>query len=222
MAVDTKERILDVSERLFADRGFSKTSLRDITSEAGVNLAAVNYHFGSKEALLSAILERRFRPINDKRIALLDELEAAAGKDGPELEDILRAFIGPPFQAWAETGECIQKFLKLVGQIHAEINEEVRAIFIDQFDVVWQRYTAALHRALPDLEPDEVGRRSGFVVGSMAHTMIWGEQHGLRTAGNASDPGQLLDSLVAFAAAGMSAPVPMRIGVRASARRRRS
>ncbi len=220
MAVDTKERILDVSERLFADRGFSETSLRDITSEAGVNLAAVNYHFGSKEALLSAILERRFRPINDKRIALLDQLEAAAGKPGPELEDILRAFLGPPFYAWAEMGECVQKFLKLVGQIHAEINEDVRAIFIDQFDVVLQRYTAALQRALPALGPDEVGRRSGFVVGAMAHTMIWGEQLGSRTGGTFSDPGQLLDSLVGFAAAGMSAPVPIRVGVRSTRRRR--
>lgn len=220
MAVDTKGRILDVSERLFADRGFAKTSLRDITSEAGVNLAAVNYHFGSKEALLSAILERRFRPINDKRIALLDELEASAGKHGPELEDILRAFLGPPFQAWAEMGECVRKFLKLVGQIHAEINEEVRAVFIDQFDVVLQRYTAALQRALPDLEPDEVVRRSAFVVGAMAHTMIWGEQLDSRTPGEFNDPSQLLDSLVSFSAAGISAPVPLQVGVRATAQGR--
>ena len=62
MAGETRERILDVAERLFADSGFASTSLRDITAEAGVNLAAVNYHFGSKEALLGAILERRIRP----------------------------------------------------------------------------------------------------------------------------------------------------------------
>ena len=94
MASETKERILDVAERLFADRGFAATSTRDITGEASVNLAAVNYHFGSKEALLESVLERRFRPINENRIALLDELERAAGREGPDVEDILTALGG--------------------------------------------------------------------------------------------------------------------------------
>ena len=79
MASDTKKLILDVAERLFADRGFSATSLRELTSEAGTNVASVNYHFGSKEALLAAVLERRLRPINERRLEILDKLEHTAG-----------------------------------------------------------------------------------------------------------------------------------------------
>ena len=95
MAADTKEQILDVAERLFADRGFPATPLRDITSEAGVNLASVNYHFGSKEALLAAVLERRLRPVNARRLELLDAIESAAGNGAPNAEEVIRAFSLP-------------------------------------------------------------------------------------------------------------------------------
>ncbi len=209
MAAETKERILDVAERLFADFGFPVTSLRDITREAGVNLAAVNYHFGSKEALLAALLERRFRPINDRRLALLDELEkaAAAGSTSPELEDILRAFLGPPFYKQAE-GDCGMKFLKLVGHIHSETNQELRVGLMNQFESVLARFTAAMQRALPDLDSDEADRRIRFVIGSMAFTMMWEEQMAPRGHQPAQAPERLLESLVRFSVAGMAAPAP--------------
>ncbi len=95
MAIETKERILDVAERLFADFGYKATSLRDITSEAGVNLASVNYHFGSKDALLTALLDRRFEPVNRRRLELLDGLEASAN-GAVDLPALVRAFLSPP------------------------------------------------------------------------------------------------------------------------------
>ena len=205
MASGTKERILNAAERLFADSGLGATSLRDITSEAAVNLAAVNYHFGSKEALLKAVLERRFRPINERRISWLDELENQAGENGPALEDILLAFLGPSFDAWTHYGDSGQKFLRLVGQIHTQPKEEIRTVFVSQFDQVLDRYTKALMRALPSLDPDEVRRRMFFVVGAMAQTMIWGEQFASRTSQGAHNLRQIRESLVRFAAAGFAA-----------------
>src|SRR5579871_5345079 len=93
--VSTKDRILDTAERLFARDGFEATSLRAITAEAGVNLAAVNYHFQSKEALVRAVIGRRMGPVNEKRLAMLDACETAAG-DGPlPLEGVLEAFVRP-------------------------------------------------------------------------------------------------------------------------------
>jgi AcrR family transcriptional regulator len=206
MAAETKERILDAAERLFADSGFAATSLRDITSEAEVNLASVNYHFGSKEALLGAILERRLRPINDQRIALLDELESRAGAPGPALDDIVAAFVGPPFHSWAQAGNGGSKFLKLIGQFHSQANEEIRAAFLRQFEQVLARFTAAFERALPDLNPTEVTTRVLFIVGAMAHAMTWGEQPAARTPHEPCHSDKLLDSLISFAAAGMAAP----------------
>src|ERR1700678_1667806 len=88
--LDTKTKILDAAEKLFGEKGFDGTSLRDITTEADVNLAAVNYHFQSKESLIEAVIMRSAEPVNQKRIAMLE----AAGPN-PSIEQLIEAFIGP-------------------------------------------------------------------------------------------------------------------------------
>ncbi|MFO7982053.1 MAG: TetR family transcriptional regulator, partial [Desulfuromonadales bacterium] len=94
---DTKERILDAAEGLFAREGFHGTSLRAITTRAAVNLAAVNYHFGSKDTLIEAVFERRLTPLNRLRLQRLDEVKKRAERSGgkPETRDVLAAFIEP-------------------------------------------------------------------------------------------------------------------------------
>ena len=204
MKVDTKVLILDVAERLFADSGFIATSLRDITSEANVNLAAVNYHFGSKEALLTAVMERRFRPINETRLQLLDELEASANNKTIALEDIIKALLMPPFHQQMEWGESGQKFLKLVGHIHSENNEEIRLLLLKQFRTVQERFTKAFHRALPNLDSSEVNRRMAFLIGAMAFTMMGVEQITSFGSKEPQQPEQLLTSLIKFCVGGMT------------------
>ena len=208
MAIDTKERILDVAERLFGERGFPATSLRDITTGAGVNLASVNYHFGSKTALLAAVLERRLEPINRRRLELLDRVEAQAGGGPPDLEAVIRAFLSPPFRQQRMWGDKEQHFLRLVGRIHSETNEDFRATFVNQFEQVIRRFTAVLHHALPHLEEADVSWRVLFMVGSMAFTMSWGPTLVARGSDGGRDPEDVLESLVLYAAAGMAAPVP--------------
>ena len=201
MVSSTKDRILDAAERLFADSGLRMTSLRDITREAGVNLAAVNYHFGSKEELLKGVLKRAFDPVNDARIVWLDDLEKKAGEDGPKLEDVLQAFIGPPFDAWSQSGERGLRFLKLLGQILNQAIQDLQALLLSQFDEVLERYTNALARALPLLESKEVRLRMLFVVGAMAQTLMFGSRPGQET----HDLDQMRESLIRFAAVGCSA-----------------
>src|SRR6187200_1196670 len=92
---DTKSKILDVAEELFAQQGLDRVSVRDITVAAKVNVAAINYHFGSKEELIAAVFERRIAPVNALRIAALDAVEQSAGAKGPKVEAILGAFIRP-------------------------------------------------------------------------------------------------------------------------------
>jgi AcrR family transcriptional regulator len=96
-AGSTQERILDTAERMFADEGYAATSVRKITAKAEVNLAAVHYHFRSKEALLEAVILRRAEPANRERLALLNACELEAGTGQPSLEGVLRAFLKPGF-----------------------------------------------------------------------------------------------------------------------------
>jgi len=206
MAADTKERILDTAERLFADHGFPATSLRDITQEAGVNLAAVNYHFGGKEGLLIEVLERKIAPVNRARLAQLETLETAAGSDPVPTEHLVRAFVTPLCESWCKQ-VSVPKFMKLVGRIHAEVDQDLRAKFIKQFDTVLHRFSSAFHRGLPHLDASEVQWRVLFLVGSMAHTMTWGGSIVTIGGRERHDPEEIFEALIQFATAGMSAPV---------------
>src|ERR1700682_6647964 len=89
VSATTKARILDAAEALFMEHGFEATSLRTITAAAGANLAAVNYHFGTKEELFEAVLARRLDPMNQERIDLLDKVEREAGGKPASCEKIL-------------------------------------------------------------------------------------------------------------------------------------
>src|ERR1700689_3627548 len=110
----TKDRILNAAERLFARDGFEATSLRAITAEAGVNLAAVNYHFQSKEALVQAVIGRRMGPVTARRLALLDAYEAEAGDAAVPLEKLLDAFLRPVVEM---VGSHAHEFVPLIGRL---------------------------------------------------------------------------------------------------------
>lgn len=213
MATDTKQRILDAAEHLFADHGFPATSLRDITQEAGVNLAAVNYHFGCKEALLISVLERKIAPMNQSRLAKLDALETAAGTGAVPTEELVRAFLTPLFETWRKPDPGVPKFLKLVGRIHAEVDQDLRAKFLEQFDTVVQQFAAAFHRGLPSLTSVEVQWRVLFLIGSMAYTITWGGSIITMGGQDHHDPEEVFEALIQFATAGMSAPVPHSVPV---------
>ncbi len=206
--IETQIRILDSAERLFAASGFEGTSLRTITADAKVNLAAVNYHFGSKEALLEAVLRRRIAPVNEERLSRLDALEAKSGGRSLNARHVLRAFIEPPFLKMGEWGEAGQKFMQIIGRTYADTSPKIQDMFLRQFGTVIERFTAAFQNALPDLAPEVVNRRLHFVIGGMAHTLAWSNKLCDR-----SDEGEaaevLLEDLIRFAAAGLKTPVPV-------------
>ncbi len=216
MTTDTKTRILDAAEELFADHGFPATSMRDITQEAGVNLAAINYHFGSKEALLVSVLERKIAPVNQARLARLRALEAAAGDHPIATEDLVRAFLTPVFEKWQKEDPSIPKYLKLAGRIHAEADRELRTKFIKHFDTVFVRFSDAFQRGLPELDPVDVGWRVLFLVGSMAYTMTWGGSL-IELEGEAPrDPEEIFEALIQYSTAGIAAPALQPVAVAAA------
>lgn len=200
---DTKNRILDAAETLFADKGFDATSLRMITAEAQVNLAAVNYHFQSKEALLHAVYARRAGPVNARRLELLTTYENSGAP--LEVEHVLDALMRPLFEI-GEARECIPRLM--VRLLYLDAKETSRAVFAAQFQEVLGRFQAAFRRALPHLPNQELLLRMQFVVGALANTLAAAKNLHALSQGNPETTVTVraLQSLIVFAAAGLRAP----------------
>lgn len=194
---DTKARILDVAEKLFGLKGFEATSLRDITAEAQVNLAAVNYHFQSKDSLIDAVIVRRIEPVNRRRLEML----TAAGPQ-PTLEQILTAFMAPALELHLESAA------PLMGRILSDPNQFVERVFKKHLKPMVDRFSEALGRALPELPEAERVWRLMFMAGVMTHVMRWSEVLPELTGGlcDCSDRPAITERAVAFLAAGFRVP----------------
>lgn len=202
---DTKTALLDAAEILFAERGFADTSLRELTTRARANLAAVNYHFGGKEELAVAVLSRRFEPINAERLARLELL----GKR-PTVVAIVRAFVEPvllgtpglPGGAGAVPGFC-----RLFGRLMVEQPPFLRTFLTRQFRELVLRFEHVLKQALPRADGVSLWWRLHFLVGAMAHTLQNAESLMHLSDGRCrhDDTERILAELVAFTAAGLAA-----------------
>jgi len=203
---DTKDRLLDAAEQLFAEHGFEGTSMRAVTQAADTSVSAANYHFGSKQALVAAALVRRLEPLNRKRLATLAEVEAAGNGAPPGVEAVLEAFLRPSFEAKREGDPGRFSYRHVAAQLYADPHETMAALKVEIFAPVIARFIDALAKALPDLAREELGLRFHFVIGAMIH-VISGHADDL-SEGDAREPADdaVLRQVVAFAAAGMRAP----------------
>ncbi|MBM3758274.1 MAG: TetR/AcrR family transcriptional regulator [Acidobacteria bacterium] len=200
MPTDTKERLLDSAELLFSSQGIANTSLRSLTEHAKVNLAAVNYHFQSKDALVQAVLFRRMNPINQRRLELLSALQ------NPTVEQILDAFYRPAVEA-VLAGPEGRTVARLIGRLYSEPGDllagQVRALMAE----VIRLFVESIQRALPGVPPATVLWRLHFCIGILAHTfgamqLIEGMARG-RIAYD--DPEAILRQMITFASAGLRA-----------------
>lgn len=209
---DTKARILDAAEALFSERGFAATSTRDITTAAGVNLAAVNYHFGAKAELVREVFRRRFGALNDERLSRLAGAIANAAPAPVAVDALVRALVAPALHLGAEQGQAC---MRLMGCIHSEPAEFVVQLVRDHFAEVRARFLHALRRSVPALSAEQAFLRLFFVVGAMAHSM--GASHHLALlAAEGSRPfvlEEVEDELVRFGAAGILAEVDTKVRV---------
>ncbi|NWG13415.1 MAG: TetR/AcrR family transcriptional regulator, partial [Acidobacteria bacterium] len=168
-AGETKHRILDAAERLFAERGFDAASLRAITAAAGVNLAAVNYHFRSKDELIRAVLARNMAPLNARRLELLDAFEARAQGRPVPVEHVVRALISPMLELKQSPGHA--NLPTLVGRMYADPSPRTRQLFVDELGEISQRFRSALQRSLPHVPTADLYWRIGFMIGSTVITV---------------------------------------------------
>lgn len=207
---DTKKRILDAAEKLFAQQGFYATSLRMLTKEAGVNLAAVNYHFGSKEELIKAVFGRRMLPLNKMRLERLQKIKDSASAEGrpPDIKEILLAFIEPTFE-FRKSGKGAQDFISMISRAFSDPRDTVRKLFLNMVEPVFQLLFELLCEALPSLPRNIVYWRLNFMIGAMAHAMSMSQMCQLIPDGLVLkvDSVSLAEQFVNFVANGLEAPL---------------
>jgi AcrR family transcriptional regulator len=206
-SADTKTRILDAAELLFTEHGFEATSLRSLTAAAGVNLAAVNYHFGSKEELFQAVLTRRLDPMNQERIDLLAKLEREAGGKALSCERILFAMLIPALRLARDEKRGGKNFLRVLGRAYADPAPFIRHFLSAHYAEMIGRYKEAFLRALPHLSRQELTWRLHFVMGALSYTLAGTDALKLFAQVAAADNDELLlQRLAPFLVAGLKAP----------------
>jgi len=166
-AFSTKQRILEAAEDLFARHGFAGASLRQVTAAANVNLAAVNYHFGSKDRLIEEVFRRRLDELNARRLAAL---KRALAKSKPTLEDVLAAFIKPALEL-SQDRSGGQAFVRVLARAYAEYNERLRKFLSDNYGHVLKEFATAFAGLLPQLEKEELYWRLDIVAGALTYAM---------------------------------------------------
>lgn len=197
---ETRQRILDVAQELFAQHGYNGVSLREITRRAQVNVASVHYHLGSKEHLLLEVLQRGAAPLVEKRDRALSELP-----EPHRLEDIIRAFVGPVFR---EPNAKQILFGELRARLVFENNELVDRLLSELFDKSTVNFIEAIGACLPDLPKTDLYFRMHYLLGVLAYTMS-GPKRIKTLSGGLCDPTdslEALDQLITFVAAGFRAP----------------
>lgn len=212
----TKKAILDAAEQLFVEKGHESASMRDITQLAHVNLAAINYHFGSKDELVIAVMKRRLGAINTERLRLLDELEAQAGDNPIKPSLIVNAFFGSLLQYAGDERHDGGIFLRLLEQTMVNPSSFISAIVAKENALVFERYKQALFKALPDVPEEEIIWRFQFMLGATSYAISGIKALLEVTEHNPSNPAKLYDHydhklkprLLSFILGGLRAPLP--------------
>lgn len=200
----TRARIIRAAERLFAEKGFRAMTLRDVTREARVNLAAVNYHFGSKINLMRAVIERRFEPINAERLRRLDAAIAERGDAPLPLEVIFEALFRPLFDEVKTAGGPDRTLIQMIGRALTEPADFMRDMHKEFFFELSRRFLSELKRACPALDEDELQLRLFLSVSTMLGTVTEQVRLENMTAGKlgGTDLDSICDALTRFVVAG--------------------
>ena len=210
LAGDTKARILDAAEDLFIECGYEAMSLRHITSRAEVNLAAVNYHFGSKEALIHAMLSRRLDKLNEERLKLLDRFDTLLGSH-LTCEHVLGAMFIPALRLSREPRTGGRAFLRLLGRAYTDPSSFIREFLSRHYVSVSERFFDAFQRALPHLPREELGWRLHFAIGALSGVLAGGDTDSLIvefSQGKSMNDLQLIARLASLIVAALKAPQP--------------
>ena len=206
---ETVDRILDVAEILFAEKGFSETSLRMITSKAKVNLAAVNYHFGSKNELIQAVFTRFLGPLSKlMEEGLKKNKWGVEGGPTPEIEEIIRLYTHCLLNIPTRHDNGVSIFMRLMGLAYTQSQGHLRVYLEEEYSLTFRFILLMVKESTPQLSTEERFWRTQFTLGAMAFTMssIQPLTDILENKkGSHAEPAKVIDYLVPFLVAGLKA-----------------
>lgn len=201
----TKEKILDVAEGLYAEYGFNDTSLRTITSKAGVNLASVNYHFGDKKTLVRAVLNRYLEAFMPEMKQSLERLNERDDYDMAEVFEALRA----PLRSLSELRpNGTSRFMLLIGRGYTDVQGHLRWFITNRYNDVLTLFTDSVLKANPNLTRETLFWRLHFTLGTCVFTMASSQalaEIAENDFGSKVDPKSVVDQLIPYLAAGVAA-----------------
>lgn len=201
----TREKLLDVAEEMFAKEGFDDVTLRALTTEAGVNIAAVNYHFRGKQGLIDAVVLRHIEPINKQRRLNLEKLKETEG--ALTVSQILNALFAPFVEHVMRSDRCCLLLMKFMARICDAHNPRIPTTALTEMKSLLSDYVTALTTCLPHTPEADVWKRVHFTYGvfvtTMMHNEMLTEMAGDRVG--TLDVKELLDEIVEFCAAGFTA-----------------
>jgi AcrR family transcriptional regulator len=198
---DTKQQIINVAERLFAEHGFAGTTLRNVISEAGVNLAAVHYHFGSKEELFRAVVARFARPVVDRELSLLAEL--SVGTELPSVEAILTAIFKPSLEILSQNEDTRMIRAQFMGRCRTE-PEPIQTIANAEFAAATDTFLDVLQQVLPEQSRSKLSWKLDLVIAMLIRVLTEaGKPYGLLKSNSPEDIQLATQQLVRFLSPGM-------------------
>ncbi|MEZ5274766.1 MAG: TetR family transcriptional regulator [Opitutaceae bacterium] len=205
---DTRDRLLDAAEAIYSEKGLDGTSVRALTSLAGANLAAVGYHFGSKNALIQEAIRRRFEWLIFLRKEWLDQLEDRARPQLPDLEDVVDVLLRPILNPYPDQPERSADLRRFFSRVHSEPPDFQKSIPVKGFQETTDRFVRLFQRLLPELSAEDIYWRMHFSIGPLIGTLTHG--HRLREFSrglcNPDDIEDAITRLRSFICAGMRAP----------------
>ena len=181
MGLDPKNEILDAAETAFAQLGYEGASMRHIASKAGANLATLYYHFGSKDGLLEAVLQRRFEPVIQRQLQLLQQVQPSVQTTADAVRHLLHAILIPVLESIREPAS--RTIGLLIGRILTEPAQPVQEILRRRFKDVSEAFTQAVRRILPNLSEEDVAWRVELIWGGIAFLLCQPENVIFRTEG---------------------------------------
>ncbi len=202
---ESKRRLLEVAEQLFAEHGFQTVSIRDVTQLAKANVAAINYHFGSRNGLIALVVTLTITPVNEERIVRLDTLEKKWSGKAVPLEEVIEAFVRPLLSSARKTGLSEPLFRRLLGWIFSMPLETLPQAMEDQIRNASDRFSRAIAKSLPSVSAEDLAWRIHFVTGAMIHMLLHQEMLHQLSNGASGNPTMdaLLGRFIRFAAAGL-------------------